>query len=141
MCPPSHPTVQTILYLLTFCKEPIPHRLALKAARCRRQGHLGPGHSRAEPLCASDSGSRWQPYRQLSDPSVQWHLLEHFVFSSEGSVQLHWEGLRGLILGLVGASSWGQTGQKCLSLHLWLSHAALTVYICFIVHRFVNIIA
>lgn len=43
--------------------------------------------------------------------------------------------------GLAGASSWGQTGQSVCLLPLCSSHAALTVYICFIVHRFVNIIA
>lgn len=108
----------------------------------------GPGHSQGgasvlPPLpCASDSGE------------VGGSLLTSFlVFQLSGIFRvLFFSCLRvhpvseGRIgwpnSGGWGTSSWGRlTKSGCSCASFDYSHAAFTVYICFIVHRFVNIIA
>lgn len=93
------------------------------------------------PPCASDSGEAGDsPLASFLVPLFN-DISEHFCFSSEG---------RPVALGrdegpdfgagwcqLLGAD-WPEVVVPCI---LYYSHAALTVYICFIVYRFVNIIA
>jgi hypothetical protein len=76
-----------------------------------------------------------------SSPAFSSVTSSEHLFSLLKVHPAHQEGLRGLILG-AGLLAPRGTDQKWLSLTSFdCSHAALTVYICFIVYRFVNIIA